>query len=94
MPKYKNPPQGGEKYLCLTIFITMMLSVVSAGGLIYSIVIVYVPSKNVLESNFEGPTMCTTLRLEKDLVGIETCDGWTSCVEWCLSKVRQTLKMT
>lgn len=92
MPKYKNPPQGGEKYLCLTIFITMMLSVVSAVAIIYSIVIVYVPSKNVLESNFEGPTMCTTLRLEKDLVGIETCDGWTSCVEWCLSKVRPNTK--
>ena len=92
MPKYQNPPQGGEKYLCLTIFITMMLSVVSAVAIIYSIVIVYVPSKNVLESNFKGPTMCTTLKLEKDLVGIETCDGWTSCVEWCLSKVRPNTK--
>ena len=87
MPKLQNPPQGGEKYLCLTLFFTMMLSVVSAVAIIYAIVIVYVPAKNVLVSNLKGPTMCTTLSLEKDLVGIDTCKGWTSCVEWCLSKV-------
>ena len=65
----------------------MMLSVVSAVAIIYAIVIVYVPAKKELDSNLKGPTMCTTLALEKDLVGVETCDGWTACVEWCLSKV-------
>ena len=65
----------------------MMLSVMSAVGIIYSIVIIYVPSKRVLESNLQGPLMCTTLELQKDLVGNEICDGWTACVEWCLSKV-------
>ena len=55
MPKYQNPPQGGEKYLCLTIFITMMLSVVSAVAIIYSIVIVYVPSKMCWNPTSKAP---------------------------------------
>ena len=87
MAKLKNPPQGGEKCLCLTMFLTMMLSVVSAVAIIYSIVIVYIPSKIVLESNITGPVMCTTLANERDIVGIEPCDKWSSCEEWCLSKV-------
>ena len=94
MPKLKNPPQGGEKYLCLTLFCTMMLSVMSAVAVIYAIVIVYVPSKRVLESNLSGPKMCTTLSLQYGLVNPpnptpeeDVCNNWTSCVEWCLSKV-------
>ena len=94
MPKLKNPPQGGEQYLCLTLFCTMMLSVMSAVAIIYAIVIVYVPSKKVLESNLTGPKMCTTLSMQKDLVGVEICDGWTSCVEWCLSKVSWVTRHT
>jgi hypothetical protein len=90
MPKLKNPPQGGEKYICLSLFCTMMLSVMSAVAIIYAIVIVYVPSVKVLESNLTGPTMCSTLSMQKNLVGVEVCDGWTSCVEWCLSKVSPT----
>ena len=92
MPKLKNQPQGGEKYLCLTLFITMMFAVVSAVAIIYSIVIVYVPAIHVLESKLQGPKMCTTLSMEKDLVDTDpvnndVCEFWTSCVEWCLSKV-------
>jgi hypothetical protein len=87
MARKKNPPQGGEKYLCLTLFCTMMLSVMSSVAIIYAIVIIYVPAKKVLESNLTGPKMCTTLALEENLVGVEVCDGWTACVEWCLSKV-------
>lgn len=87
MAKLQNPPQGGEKYLCLTLFCTMMLAVVSAVAIIYSIVIIYVPSKIVLESNLTGPIMCTTLSSERKIVGIENCANWSSCEEWCLSKV-------
>ena len=92
MPKFKNPPQGGEKYLCLTLFCTMMLSVVSAVAIIYSIVIIYLPSKMVLESNITGPAMCTTLSMERNIDSIEFCHNWSSCEEWCLSKVNQTTK--
>ena len=88
MPKLKNPPQGGEKYLCLTMFCAMMLSVMSAVACIYAIVIIYVPSKIVLESKLEvNPIKCTTTSMVQNVVGIENCEGWTSCVEWCLSKV-------
>ena len=54
MPKLQNPPQFGKKYLCLTLFLSMFLSVVSAVAIIYSIVIIYLPSKVVLESNITG----------------------------------------
>ena len=49
MPKVKYPPQGGEKNLCLTLFCTMMLSVISAVAIIYAIVIIYIPSAAVLK---------------------------------------------
>ena len=52
--KLKNPPQGGEKWLCLTIFFTMLLAVVSTVGIIYAIVIIYLPSIAVLESGMTG----------------------------------------
>lgn len=89
MPKLQNPPQGGEKYLCLTLFLTMMMAVVSAVAIIYSIVIIYVPAKTVLESNLQGPKKCTTLIMDKDIDDPKPggCENWTSCHEWCLSKV-------
>ncbi|TRY79645.1 hypothetical protein TCAL_12607 [Tigriopus californicus] len=86
MAKLQYPPQGGEKRLCLTLFCTMMLSVLSAVAIIYSIVIVYIPSLDVLGSTLQGPKMCTTLELKGNLSGDEECDGWWSCEEWCLSK--------
>ena len=54
MPKVQYPPQGGEKNLCMTLFCTMMMSVVSAVGIIYCIVIIYIPAKNVLQSGLTG----------------------------------------
>nr|XP_040567981.1 uncharacterized protein LOC121117603 [Lepeophtheirus salmonis] len=87
MPKTKYPPQGGEKHLCFTLFCTMLLSVISAVAIIYSIVIIYIPSKTVLESTIAlDSKMCTTLSNDRNLSGIDTCAGWSSCEEWCLSK--------
>ena len=54
MPKVAYPPQAGEKRLCLTLFCTMMMSVVCCVIIIYCIVIIYIPSKNVLTSNLTG----------------------------------------
>ena len=70
----------------------MMLAVVSAVAIIYSIVIVYVPAKTVLDSNLQGPKMCTSLSMAQEVTGVENCEGWTSCHEWCLSKVSFSLK--
>ena len=98
--KLKNPPQGGEKWLCLTIFFTMLLAVVSTVGIIYAIVIIYLPSIAVLESGMTGDVMCTTLATQRSIdtiwtpeleaAGTPTCGngtGWSSCEEWCLSTV-------
>lgn len=71
--------------MCLTLFCTMMLSVMSAVAIIYAIVIIYLPAKVVLESNLAGPKMCTTLSKEGNLTGESKCT-WHSCEEWCLSK--------
>ena len=90
MAKVQYPPQGGEKHLCFTLFCTMMMSVVSAVAIIYAIVIIYLPAKVVLESTLQGPKMCTTLSKEGNLSGIETCQDWSSCEEWCLSIVSKS----
>jgi hypothetical protein len=101
MPKLQYPPQGGEKRLCLTLFCTMLLSVVSAVLIIYFIVIIYIPAAKELDSTLEGPKMCTTLTKEGNLTGStegEACGGdqpWSSCEEWCLSMVSiKNKKMT
>ena len=52
MAKIQYPPQGGEKRLCLTLFCTMLLSIISAVSIIYSIVIIYVPSVRELQVRF------------------------------------------
>jgi len=89
MPKFQNPPQAGEKYLCLTLFLSMVFSVWAAVAIIYSIVIIYLPSKTVLESNITGPVMCTTLsntrNIDDPTPGPGGCENWSSCEEWCLS---------
>ena len=89
MPKIQFPPQGGEKRLCLSLFCSMIMTVIFAVLVIYAVVIIYLPAKTELESNLQGPKMCTVLSLERKLSGIEVCDGWSSCEEWCLSIVSQ-----
>jgi hypothetical protein len=91
MPKILYPPQAGERNLCLSVFCTMMMSIVAAVLIIYAIVIIYLPAKIVLESTLQGPKMCTTLSKEGNLTGEEVCLGWTSCHEWCLSVVSKNL---
>ncbi len=86
MPKLQNPPQAGEKRLCQSLFLTMLLSVISAVGVIYSTVIIYAPAYRELTANMEQfPKMCTTLKKEGNITGADNCNKWTSCEEWCLS---------
>ena len=75
MAKLKIPPQGGEKHLCITLFLTMILSVVSTVAIIYSVVIIYLPSKMVLESQMIGPVMCTTLSNARNIDDKTSCGG-------------------
>ncbi len=88
MPKPKLPPQGGEKWLCLGMFLTIMFSVVMVVTLIYSTVIIYKPSFEEMSKNIIGPKRCTTTLVQRNITGTPE-DGicaWSSCEEWCLSK--------
>ncbi len=53
MPKLQNPPQAGEKRLCQSLFLTMLLAVISAVAVIYSTVIIYKPSFIELTASLE-----------------------------------------
>ena len=72
-PEY--PPQGGEARLCFTVFVAMVLSIMSAVTIIYSTVIVYFPALKVLESNMQGQKICTSLKVERRLQGAKNCQG-------------------
>ena len=89
MPKPKLPPQGGEKWLCLGMFLMLMFSVVMVVSAIYCIVIIYIPSMRELDSNIiREAKRCTTTQVERNITGTPE-DGiclQSSCEEWCLSK--------
>lgn len=70
-PQY--PPQGGEGRICCTLFLAMLLSVLSVVTMIYATVIIYLPSLKVLESKLQGPKTCTTQKTEMKLNGLDTC---------------------
>jgi len=89
MPKPFLPPQGGEKWLCLGMFLMLMCSIVMIVSAIYCIVIIYLPSVNEVNSKIlSDPKRCTTTHVERNITGTPE-DGicsWSSCEEWCLSK--------
>ena len=89
MPKPFLPPQGGEKWLCLGMFLTLMFSVTCIVVAIYCIVIIYDPSlKEIYSTISSEPKRCTTTIVERNITGTpedQKCN-WSSCEEWCLSK--------
>ena len=89
MPKPFLPPQGGEKWLCLGMFLTLMFSVIMIVVVIYCIVIIYDPSvKEIYSEISPEPKRCSTTNVERNITGTpedQKCN-WSSCEEWCLSK--------
>ena len=89
MPKPFLPPQGGEKWLCLGMFLTLMFSVIMIVVVIYCIVIIYDPSVKEIYSEINPePKRCSTTFVERNITGTpedQKCN-WSSCEEWCLSK--------
>ena len=89
MPKPFLPPQGGEKWLCLGMFLMLMFCVIAIVVAIYCIVIIYIPSMKELDSNISDKAMrCTTTNVQRNITGTPE-DGiclQSSCEEWCLSK--------
>ena len=67
----KFPPSGGEGRLCCTIFIALVLAILSCVTIIYSTAIIYLPSIKVLESNLQGPMTCTTTKTEMNVTGLK-----------------------
>lgn len=75
------PPQDSK--ICGTICVCQMTLVLSCVAIVYLTVAIYVPSDQIFDAGIElNPVMCVTTRsAQKD-----SCN-WTSCSEWCLSKV-------
>jgi hypothetical protein len=75
------PPQDNK--ICGTICVCQMTLVLSCVAIVYLTVAIYVPANNIFNAGVElDPVMCITTRsAQKDVC------NWTSCSEWCLSKV-------
>lgn len=88
MPKLKLPPQGGEKWLCISNFLFMMFSIFCTVSVIYCIFMIYLPSVKELQTNFQGPKRCTTTFVDRNITSLpgEGKCAWASCEEWCLSQ--------
>lgn len=89
MPKPFLPPQGGEKWLCLGMFLMLLFSVTMVVTAIYCIWVIYIPSVKEMNSKIlRDPKRCTTTEVKRNITGTPEngkC-SWSSCQEWCLSK--------
>jgi len=89
MPKPFLPPQGGEKWLCLGMFLMLLSSIIMVVACIYCIVIIYIPSIEEQKSTIlPEPKRCVTTEVKRNITSIPG-DGkcaWSSCMEWCLTK--------
>lgn len=77
-----------DNRICGTICVCQMTLVLSCVAIVYLTVAIYVPANNIFNAGvLPDPAMCVTTRsVQKDLC------NWTSCSEWCLSKVIQSSK--
>ena len=64
------------------------IAVVSAVSIVYSTMLVYMPTSVEIAANITGPYKCTTKQAIFN-VSDHTCT-WSSCVDWCLNKVKVT----
>lgn len=72
-----------DNRICGTICICQMTLVLSVVAIVYLTVAVYIPTHKIFNAGIElEPVMCETIQSSPKKV----CN-WTSCVEWCLSKV-------
>lgn len=75
-----------DNRICGTICVCQMTLVLSCVAIVYLTVAVYVPANNIFNAGVElDPVMCITTKSAQK----EMCN-WTSCSEWCLSKVNLT----
>ena len=67
----------GERAICLSLFVCLLVAVFSSVSLIYLTSIVYVPVQNELEAGFiPEAVMCTSIRSDKVkyIIKLDTCE--------------------
>ena len=80
-PKEINRPWIRSVLTCSTF-----TAVMSAVCIAFAVAMYYVPIIREINAVFEGPYMCTTKEAIFNVTD-ERCT-WSSCVDWCLNRVR------
>ena len=80
-PKEINRPWIRSVLTCSTF-----TAVMSAVCIAFAVAMYYVPIIREINAVFEGPYMCTTKEAFFNVTD-ERCT-WSSCVDWCLNRVR------
>ena len=90
--KMRARPQNWLEVKLFHPFLTSctFIAVVSVVSIVYSTILVYVPTRVEIAANITGPYKCTTKQAIFN-VSDHTCT-WSSCVDWCLNKVKVTFK--
>ena len=74
------------KIVCPAIICSTLLLVFSLVTIVYATMMIYIPANLEMRANVTGPLKCTTIKMDFN-VSQGNCH-WSSCIEWCLNKVR------
>ena len=74
------------KVVCLTVLCSTSILVFSLVAIIYATMMIYIPANLEMKANVTGPLKCTTIKMDFN-VSQGNCH-WSSCIEWCLNKVK------
>ena len=86
--KTKRPKSSKmeTKIVCPAIICSTLLLVFSLVTIVYATMMIYIPANLEMRANVTGPLKCTTIKMDFN-VSQGNCH-WSSCIEWCLNKVR------
>ena len=74
------------KVVCFTVLCSTSILVFSLVAIIYATMMIYIPANLEMKANVTGPLKCTTIKMDFN-VSQGNCH-WSSCIEWCLNKVK------
>ena len=84
--KMKSSNKMETKVVCPGIICSTLLLVFSLVTIVYATMMIYIPANLEMRANVTGPLKCTTIKMDFN-VSQGNCH-WSSCIEWCLNKVR------
>ena len=84
--KMKSSNKMETKIVCPGIICSTLLLVFSLVTIVYATMMIYIPANLEMRANVTGPLKCTTIKMDFN-VSQGNCH-WSSCIEWCLNKVR------